>query len=76
MPGKPPTPAELREAIAESLWDHLKSYELAAWLDGIGVTEPPSGDSTENSKRIFTRTRLMGKDMSYLADVARLSRSS
>jgi hypothetical protein len=64
------TPADLRDAIAEALWSHTKSYELKGVCDGLGM--PPERDDawSFNSKRVYVRQRLAGVPIAELLRIA------
>jgi hypothetical protein len=64
------TPAALREAIAGAL-HVVKSYELAAVCEYLGLEPQKPDEDPFHSKRIYVRSRLQRKTLSELVDIAR-----
>lgn len=64
------TPAALREAIAGAL-HVVKSYDLAAVCEYLGLEPQKPDENPFNSKRIYVRARLQGKSLPELVDIAR-----
>lgn len=65
------TPQKLREAIAETMADCVKSYDVADACVALGLA--PARDESDDpfrSKRVYVRSRLIGKPISELVDLA------
>src|SRR3954465_13932017 len=61
-------PAELREAIAEALWDRVSFHGLAHTCDALGMPPGPEGGDPWRSKRRAVRNRLIALRSSELLD--------
>jgi hypothetical protein len=66
-----PKPAAIREAIAASVSANLKSYEVAAFCDRIGVPVREGEGDPFSSKAVFVRYRLQALDAPALITAAR-----
>jgi hypothetical protein len=69
---RPPSPNELREAIADTLAEYTKAYETEEACNGLGMPPAPEGsDGPWHSKRVYVRSRLAGRSREELVEIAR-----
>jgi hypothetical protein len=64
-----PKPAALREAIANSIADNLKSYNVAAFCEAVGLAPQADGEEPFRSKRLYVLAKLQGLGMPQLVEV-------
>src|SRR5690348_10309099 len=55
-----PSPAKLREAIAETLWGEVSAHDLPHLCGALGMPKAPSDVRAMDSKRRYVRQRLIG----------------
>jgi very-short-patch-repair endonuclease len=67
----PITPLTLRNAITEALWENVKSYDLAEVCEYLGLAPQSEREEPNLSKRAYVNSRLLGKDLAQLVDIAR-----
>jgi very-short-patch-repair endonuclease len=67
----PPKPGPMRDAIANSVAANLKSYDVAAFCERIGLAAQRPGEDPFRSKRLYVNARLQELDLAALAPVAR-----
>jgi very-short-patch-repair endonuclease len=67
----PITPLALRNAITEALWANVKSYDLAEVCEYLGLEPQGEYEDPHDSKRGYVNSRLLGKDLTQLTDIAR-----
>jgi very-short-patch-repair endonuclease len=68
---RPPKPGPVREAIANSVAANLKSYDVAAFCERIGLAPQGPGEEPFRSKRLYVNTRLQALDLAGLVPIAR-----
>ena len=66
-----PKPYDLRLAIADSIAKCVKSYDVAAWCEGIGLAPAEPGEDPHRSKRVYVQGKLIGKPLGDLLAIAR-----
>lgn len=65
------TPLKLREAIADTVAAWVKSYDVAQACVALGLAPPrDESDDPFRSKRVYVLSRLHGKSLAELADLA------
>jgi very-short-patch-repair endonuclease len=69
--GPPFTPHELRQAIADTLADYVKAYDLAKLCEAYGLEPEGDDENPYSSKRGYVNRRLLGKDLPDLVEIAR-----
>ncbi len=67
----PPKPHDLRAAIADSIAEHLKSYDVAAWCESLGLAPAAPGEDPFRSKRLYVSARLTDKSLPDLMTLSR-----
>lgn len=68
-----PKPYAMREAIADSLAEHVKAYDIEAWCVALGLAPAGEGEDPFRSKRVYVTSRLTGLELDrLLAIVQRL----
>lgn len=68
----PPKPEALRDAIAGSLWAHVKAYDLGAVCEKLGLEPTRDGEDPYKSKSSYVMTRLQTRDWSALIGIAEM----
>jgi hypothetical protein len=68
---RPLKPGPMRDAIADSIAENLKSYEVAAFCERIGLAAQRPGEDPFRSKRLYVNARLQELDLAALVPVAR-----
>ena len=66
-----PTPAKLRDAIAEAIWHFVSADDVPHVCDAVGMPPGAEGANPWESKRRYVRNRLIGLPPARLADIAR-----
>jgi very-short-patch-repair endonuclease len=66
-----PTPAKLRDAIAETIWRCVSADDVAHACDALGMPAGPEGANPWDSKRRYVRNRLIGLTPAQAGDMAR-----
>lgn len=61
----------MREAIAESLWSHVKDYDLAEFCERLGLAAQREGEEPGRSKRGYVKARLNLLGLHELVPIAR-----
>lgn len=61
----------MREAIADSLWLHVKDYDLAAFCERLGLDAQREGEEPGRSKRGYVKARLNLLGLHELVPIAR-----
>ena len=69
-PHAPPKPEALREAIAHSLWEHVKAYDLGAVCERLGLEPTRDVEDPYRSKMSYVMTRLQTRDWVELVTIA------
>jgi hypothetical protein len=69
--GRTTQPHELRAAIAESVAEHLKAYDVAKFCEDIGLAPEAPGEDAFRSKRTYVHSKIAGKPATELARIAR-----
>ncbi|HKG04522.1 MAG TPA: hypothetical protein VKB03_15190 [Conexibacter sp.] len=64
-------PAQLRQAIAEALANNVKAYSLEDACVALGLPPARDGENPFDSKRVYVNTRLEGRAMPSLVEIAR-----
>lgn len=59
-------PFAVREAIADSLAQHVKSYDVEKWCVRLGLAPAAEGEDPFRSKRVYVSSRLAGLEMAQL----------
>ncbi|MEJ1936438.1 hypothetical protein WDZ92_40105, partial [Nostoc sp. NIES-2111] len=67
-----PKPNAVREAIADSIAANLKSYNVAAFCERLGLAAQGKDDDPSRSKRLYVQARLQGHGLPELLPVARV----
>ncbi|WP_239393595.1 hypothetical protein [Frankia sp. CiP3] len=65
-----PKPHDLRAAIADSVAEHVKAYDVAESHEGLGLAPVVEGEDPFRSKRIYVQSKLTGKPMAELRRIA------
>jgi very-short-patch-repair endonuclease len=68
---RPISPAELRDAIANTLWAHTKAYETEQACDALGLPPAPANTDPWASKTVYVRSRLAGRSREELLEITR-----
>ena len=63
-------PNSLRDAIASSLADKVKAYDVAAWCVRLGLAEQGPDEDPFRSKFIYVKSRLTSREMPDLLRIA------
>jgi hypothetical protein len=66
-----PTPAKLRDAIADAIWRFVSADDVPHICDAVGMPRGAEGANPWDSKRRYVRNRLIGLTPARLADIAR-----
>lgn len=61
-----PKPFAIREAIADSLAEHVKAYDVEAWCVRLGLAPAAEGEDPFRSKRVYVSSRLAGLEVEHL----------
>jgi hypothetical protein len=61
---------ELKELIADSIANFLKSYEVADYCVSLGLPPPNEGEDPFHSKRVYVRTKLATLPLDKLTMIA------
>lgn len=69
MPGQP-KPYDLRAAIADSIAEHVKSYNVGEFCESLGLAPAADGENPDRSKRIYVQSKIAGKSMADLRRIA------
>lgn len=67
----PPKPGAVRDAIAESVAANLRSYDVAAFCERIGLAPQGPNEDPFRSKRLYVNARLQAIDLAGLMPIAR-----
>lgn len=67
----PPKPHDVRVAIADSIAEHLKSYDVAAFCESLGLAPAAPDEDPFKSKRLYVSARLTGKSLTELLTLSR-----
>jgi very-short-patch-repair endonuclease len=70
MSGASPSPAKLREAIAEAVWSHISADDVPLFCHAVGMPPGAADLNPWSSKRRYVRTRLIGVSGTELQRVA------
>jgi very-short-patch-repair endonuclease len=66
-----PSPAKVRDAIAETMWACVSAHDLCHACDALGMPDGPSDGDPWKSKRRYVRNRLMTLSAPEVAEMAR-----
>lgn len=66
-----PKPQPMRDAIAESLWLHVKDYDLAEFCERLGLPAQREREDPGRSKRGYVKARLNLLGLHELVPIAR-----
>lgn len=66
----PPKPELWRQAISQSIWAHVKAYDVSAVCERLGMEAARDGEDPFRSKTSFVMTRLQTRDLPALVAIA------
>jgi hypothetical protein len=67
----PPKPGPMREAMASSIAREVKSYNVAAFCEGLGLAPQGPDEDPHRSKAMYVLARLQDRKLPDLLEVAR-----